>query len=209
MTEENKRLFDLNRPIGIKVRTAKGIEMITVRFPTDEEWIERQQKRKLITLSLGRGTSETVVEDTDEIDAALLSKIRVGQDGVEVDGFEASTVFERLQRAELVGDISYSSGQFRLVLSIHGEITTTHVLRMPTAKEENQYRKSFLRPVDMQGSKQQTTINLGAAGELYKKLMVSVDGYAGGVPVVHQAIVIPAVMLATKTVLEDLGPVNP
>jgi hypothetical protein len=201
MEDPIKKVFDPAKINAIRVRTLKGLEWINVRFPSDQEWIERQQKRKLITVNLGRGLSETRVSDSDEIDADLLARIRVDDGQVEVDGFEATTVFNRLYWSEILGDPTFDAGQFRVMLRILGNIETLHILRMPTAREEHQYLKSFVRNLDTQGSKQQTIINLPAAADLYSKLVISNEGYAGAVPIVHQSMVIPCVMNATKIML--------
>lgn len=201
-TKETKPVFDSNRPIGIKVRTPKGIEKISVRFPTDDEWIERQRKRKIVTKDLGSGMSQTSVAETDEVDAALLAQIRIGDDGIEVDGYEATSVFDRLQRAEVVGEVTREAGQFCITLRVLGGIETTHVMRMPTAREEIRYRKSITQSIDSR-SMNQTTIHLSVAGDFYKALLVRNAGYSGPVPIVHMAVVMPRLMEETKILLGE------
>ena len=80
---ENKPVFDGSRQVEIKLQSAEGTKTITVRFPTDAEWVERQRRRKIIVKQLGRGVSETVVPGSEDADAELLAKLRVG-DGPEV-----------------------------------------------------------------------------------------------------------------------------
>lgn len=41
-------VFDAGRPIAINLRTPQGVKTIRVRFPSDEEWIDRQRRRKAI-----------------------------------------------------------------------------------------------------------------------------------------------------------------
>jgi hypothetical protein len=72
-----------------------------VRFPSDEEWIERQRRRKVIVKDLGRGASETTVVHREDADAALLAKIRTEQDGPEVDPFEAAKLIDELATCEV------------------------------------------------------------------------------------------------------------
>jgi hypothetical protein len=205
-TKETKPVFDASRPIGIKVRTPKGIQTITVRFPTDEEWIERQSKRQIITRSLGDRSSETTVADTEEIDGELLKKIRLGEDGIEVDNYEASSIFDRLQRAEVI-EVIHEGDCFKIILRVLAGIVTSHTQRMPTAKEEFRYRKSITQSIDT-GSRNKTTINLAAAADTYQKLSVSKDGYAGEVPIVHKAVIVPKVMEQTRILLGDDGSEN-
>jgi len=46
------------------------VKTVRVRFPSDEEWIERQRRRKAIIKQLGRGMSETTVANGEDVDAA-------------------------------------------------------------------------------------------------------------------------------------------
>ena len=39
-------MFDAKQPINIHLRTPDGVKPVRVRFPTDEEWIDRQKKRR-------------------------------------------------------------------------------------------------------------------------------------------------------------------
>jgi hypothetical protein len=38
-------MFDAKQTITIQLRTPEGVKPVRMRFPTDEEWIERQKKR--------------------------------------------------------------------------------------------------------------------------------------------------------------------
>ena len=181
---ENKAVFDASRQVEIKLQSAEGSKTVTVRFPTDEEWVERQRRRKIIIKQLGRGVSETVVPGSEDADAELLAKLRVG-DGPEVDAFEASRILEQLSQAD-VDDVIPEAGAFRVLVRVPGGLTA-HVLRMPSAKDVIEYRRAFARILDLPFNKQELTVNLGAAGSLYQKLCQGAEGYAGAVPVVHQA----------------------
>ena len=48
------------------------------------------------------------------------------------------------------------------------------------------------RLLDLPFNKQELTINLAAAGALYKKLVTATEGYAGDVPMIHQAVAVKA-----------------
>lgn len=197
-------MFDTNQPIHVKVRTADGIKTLRVRFPTDEEWIERQRKRKLLIKHLGRGVTETIVSGGEDADAELLAKIRDG-DGPEVDAFEASRIIEQLAQAE-VDDAAIEGDSVRVDLRVLGGMST-HVLRMPTARDMIEYRRRFARVIDLPYGKQELRINLEIAGELYRKLAVSTEGYASAVPIVHQAIAVKAAIDELEALLAgDGGP---
>ena len=60
-------VFDATRPVAIQLRGPDGLKTLRVRFPSDDEWAERQRRRKVIVKNLGRGVSETSVPNGEEI----------------------------------------------------------------------------------------------------------------------------------------------
>jgi hypothetical protein len=200
-------VFDASRPVMVNLRTPDGVKTIRVRFPTDEEWIDRQRKRKVIVKQLGRGVSETTIPDSQDVDGALLAKIRVGEDeGPVVDPFEASRVIEQLSQAE-VDDVASIGDGFRVTLRVLGG-TVTHELRMPSAKDVFEYRRGFARVLDLPYNRQELVINLAPAATLYKKLIQSSESYAGDVPIIHQAVAVKAAIDALDAVFQETGDPN-
>ena len=205
--ETKTAVFDASRPVTMNLRTPEGVKTIRVRFPTDEEWIDRQRKRKVIVKQLGRGVSETTIPDSQDIDAALLSKIRVPEeDGPVVDPFEASRVIEQLSQAE-VDDVASIGDGFRVTLRVPGG-TVTHELRMPSAKDVFEYRRGFARVLDLPYNRQELVINLAPAAALFKRLLQSSEGYAGDVPVIHQAVAVKAAIDALDAAFQETGGPN-
>jgi hypothetical protein len=205
--ETKNAVFDASRPVTVNLRTPDGVKTIRVRFPTDEEWIDRQRKRKVIVKQLGRGVSETTIPDSQDVDGALLAKIRVGEDeGPVVDPFEASRVIEQLSQAE-VDDVASIGDGFRVTLRVLGG-TVTHELRMPSAKDVFEYRRGFARVLDLPYNRQELVINLAPAATLFKKLIQSSDGYAGDVPIIHQAVAVKAAIDAIDAVFQETGDPN-
>jgi hypothetical protein len=205
--ETKTAVFDASRPVTVNLRTPDGVKTIRVRFPTDEEWIERQRKRKVIVKQLGRGVSETTIPDSQDVDGALLAKIRVGEDeGPVVDPFEASRVIEQLSQAE-VDDVASIGDGFRVTLRVLGG-TVTHQLRMPSAKDVFEYRRGFARVLDLPYNRQELVINLAPAATLFKKLIQMSEGYAGDVPIIHQAVAVKAAIDALDAVFQETGDPN-
>src|SRR5512141_792509 len=126
MEEQKKAVFDAGRPVEVQLRSAEGTKTVKVRFPTDEEWTERQRRRKIIVRQLGRGISETVIPNSEDVDAALFAKMRVGE-GPEVDPFEASRIIEQLSQVD-VDDVVTEAGAFRVSMRVPGGLTV-HVVR--------------------------------------------------------------------------------
>ena len=184
MDTTNPVVFDATRPVAIQLRGPDGVKTIRVRFPSDDEWAERQRRRKLIIKNLGRRRSETTVSNSEDVDAALLAKIR-SEEEPEVDAFEAQKVIDQLATCD-VDDVGIVGDAFRITLRVLGG-TVTHLLKMPSAKDVADYRRGFARIVDLPFNRQELTINVRAAGDLYKKLVEATEGYAGDVPIIHQA----------------------
>jgi hypothetical protein len=187
--EQTTVVFDASRPIAINLRAPGGVKTVRVRFPSDDEWIERQRRRKVVIKQLGRGISETIVGNGEDVDAALVAKIR-SDPAPEIDAFEAVKVVEQLSTAE-VDDVVAEGDSFRVTTRVLGG-STAHVLNMPSAKDVFDYRRGFARVLDLPFGKQELTINIAPAGVLYKKLVVSTEGYAGDVPIIHQAVAVKA-----------------
>jgi len=119
----------------------------------------------------------------------------------EIDAFEAMKVMEQLSQAD-VDDVVPAGDPFRVTLRVLGA-TTEHVLRMPSATDVFDYRRSFARVLDLPYGRQELTINLGPASTLYKKLIESTEGYAGEVPVIHQAVALKAAIDALDAAFQE------
>jgi hypothetical protein len=187
--KETLVVFDASRPIAVNLRAPGGVKTVRVRFPSDDEWIERQRRRKVVIKQLGRGISETIVGNGEDVDAALVAKIR-SDPAPDIDAFEAVKVVEQLSTAE-VDDVVSEGDSFRVTTRVLGG-STTHILNMPSAKDVFDYRRGFARVLDLPFGKQELTINISPAGVLYKKLVSSTTGYAGDVPIIHQAVAVKA-----------------
>jgi hypothetical protein len=192
---EEPVLFDAGRPIAINLRAPDGVKTIRVRYPTDAEWTERQRRRKAIIKQLGRGMSETTVANGEEVDAALVAKIRT-EETPEIDAFEAMKVVEQLATAE-VDDVVPDGDSLRITLRVLGA-TTVHVLKMPSQKDVVDHRRAFARVLDLPYGRQELRINIAPVATLYKKLATSAEGYVGEVPIVHQAVAVKAAIDALE-----------
>jgi len=205
--ETQSVVFDATRSIAMQLRTPAGVKTVRVRFPKDEEWIERQRKRKVLVRQLGRGVSETTIPNAEDADAALLAKIRIPEENApEVDAFEASRVIEQLSQAE-VDDVVQIGDGFEVTMRVLGG-NATHFLKMPSAKDVFEYRRSFARVLDLPYNRQELIINLAPAGSLYKRLVQETEGYSGEVPVIHQAVAVKAAIDALDAAFQESGDPN-
>jgi hypothetical protein len=86
--------------------------------------------------------------------------------------------------------------------------TVTHLLKIGSAKDITEYRRGFARVLDLPYNRQELTINLAAAGALYKKLITTTEGYSGDAPIMHQAVAVKAAIDALDAGFQELGDPN-
>ena len=130
----------------------------------------------------------------------MLAKIRT-EEAPEVDAFEAQKVIEQLATCD-VDDVVQAGDAFQVTLRVLGA-TTMHLLKMPSAKDVYQYRRGFARVLDLPFNRQELTINVRAAGDLYKKLLEGTEGYTGDVPIIHQAVAVKAAIDAIDASFQE------
>ncbi len=194
-------VFDAERPMRIRLQGGKEV---VVRFPTDDEWVDWRRRRKVVTKQLGRGKTETLPASQEQ-DAELVAKL-VNGDGPEIDEYEAAIIVEELTRADL-DEIEPEGDGYRVTLTVPGGTTTSHAVGMPSAKEIIKFRRAYARSID-QGNRSEITINLQAAADLYAKLCSSSVGYAGKVPIIHQAAALRAAIDSLESGLGVAEPEN-
>ena len=176
------------------------MKTVRVRFPSDDEWVGRQRRRKVLVKQLGRGISETTVANGEDVDAALVAKIRAGEDAGDrsLRGDEGRRAVEPGE----VDDVVPDGDSFKVTLRVLGA-TTVHLLKMPSAKDVFEYRRGFARLLDMPFGRQEVTINIASAAALYKKLVTSTEGYVGEAPIIHQAVAVKAAIDAMDTAFAE------
>ncbi len=186
---KEKTMFDSNREY--EMQSLDGSKKVAVRFPSDEELVQRTAKSKTLVRSIGRGKTITESLGNEKNDLDLYEKIRL--DGsADLDEFEATRVVNRLVRAE-VTDSQREGAQFSVTLDVPGG-QTVHVVRMPSAKQVIQYRRAAVHVIDGRRGAQEIRLNLQAAGELYDTLFVSSEGYTDATPITHKQAAIGEIM---------------
>jgi hypothetical protein len=180
-------LFDANRPITLKTFGPDGIKPITLRFPTDDEWLERESRRKTIIEFTATGDSNSTVLDADDDELGLLKSLCIGAAPDGIDAAEAGRLIDELKFTFLENEQEVLQGnQLKIVLRIPGAVTT-HVFRMPTSRELDRYDKNLYDQRPYSKRKIASVRNLRALSDLYSKMILESTGYAGAQPIVHQA----------------------
>lgn len=198
-------MFDTKAIIEFEIPTPEGPKLAKLRFPTDEEWADRSRRKRVMQRNLGRGQTQIEPIDYSSVDAELFAAIR--QEGsADLDAYEAQMMLERISYAEVI-DLEHQGGQYRVTLATAAG-DATHVVRVPSAKEIMEYRRTFARVVDKPYGRQEIVINLPAAGACYNALAVSTEGYKSTVPLPHKSAVVRAAIDAVESASGDNGPVN-
>ncbi len=185
--EATEALFDATRPIALKTFGPEGIKPITLRFPTDEEWIERESRRKTIIEFTATGDTSSTVLDADEEETELLRKLCPDSIQDDIEPMEAGRLIDQLKFSAIENEGEGLQGNhLRVALRVPGALTT-HTFRMPSAKELQKYHRNLYDQQPCGKRKVSSIRNLRFLGELYSKMILECTGYAGAAPVIHQA----------------------
>ena len=197
-------VFDATRPLVVKL-PPDGARSVRLRFPTDDEIADRQRKRKAIVRNLGRGESKTEIPNSEEIDVAFLNGLRPEDaEAMEIDPAEAEYVIQQVLYCE-VTDTEREPEGYRVRMAVLGANTSV-VLKGPTLRDVKDFRQAYAVPMDLQHGGRRITINLHPAGELFRKLFVSSEGYSADVPLAHQAAAVLAVIDAGERLTQSIDP---
>jgi len=192
-------MFDVSREFEIRIISG-GDKTCRVRFPTDEEWIARAAKQRLVRRMLGRGKSSYDAPADDTANLELLQEIRKDADGEPFDEAEAANIIARLERVASL-DVERIADEYQIGLGVPGG-ATLHVLRIPSQKDVLEYSRASLHVTEAR-SRQEIRVSLQPAGKLYDKLAIRTEGYAGSVPIVHKAAAITELLAAIQGEEED------
>jgi len=193
----------------IQLPTPEGLRAVELRFPTDEEWIDRNRRQKLITKQISRTVTEDTIVETPETDLLLVEKLREVHEGPPLSTGEASWILDQLSSAE-VEEVERQGAQFRIVLRVPGGLVT-HIVGMPSVEDMQDFQREFTSTRQIQEGrlvKQEQVVNLAAVKKLYQKLSRGTEGYGMAVPVVHQLPVVLEVMREVRRPISENGTGN-
>lgn len=190
-------MFDLNTTITFPIRTTHGLTDVTIRWPTDEEWLVHRKHRRLTQRQLGRGNTLNDLEPGDS-DLKLYETIKLNGAPPLTLG-EAERVIQTIGRCD-VTDVELGSEEAEVSLGIlTGPVK--HILRIPTMDEIKTLQKTT-KYVSLPYNVTEIRPSLEAAARLWDTCKGRSDGYANGiVPNVHKDAVIKAVIEAIEAEL--------
>lgn len=201
-------VFDVDRPISVKADVGGNIRRIGLRFPSDNEWVERARAQKFVFKQLGRQREQMTVPQAAESNKALL--LAIAGEGEALDAIlpaEAARIIDALSRAE-VTDVEETGSGFRVQLAVPGG-EVWHQVDRPDAAQVEAFEKASATRVKLPFDRVEVTLNIRAAEDLYHELHGTVkdSDYAGGkVPLPHKMAVVQGAIKAYRTLLEDDDP---
>jgi hypothetical protein len=193
--------FDSQAEIVAQARTvAAGKTELSVRFPDDELWAERQRKCRIIVKQLGRGNTEM---DTDYGDIDMKIYERVKQNGSpNLTPFEATRFLNTLAQAQVLDTKLIGEGA-EVELRVFGGIVHHTLKRIPSAEEVHKLHKSGKQFQNSRGSTEyRLYVEPGAT--LYDACGGASEHYANGIPAIHKDAVIRDVIREADNELEPI-----
>ncbi len=199
--EETKAVFDAERPFKIRHLTPEGIKIVDMKFPSDDDWCERESRRKSIISFDGSGDIKTTREEPDEEEIALVK--RLCPELVDVDPDEAGRLLDQLAFVELTNEETIIQGNRLTVRLDVLQAKTVHVFRMPTAKELEKFKVLAHDQKNISKRKVASVRNFRFIQRLYSDMKDRCEGYSGEVPIIHQFAAVVAVFAALETDLDS------
>lgn len=199
-TGHGVRVFRGDAKIGVPLGLSN--RKVTVRWPSDDEWIEYDRQTRLITEQLGDGSSRTITEGEEAASTGLLRKINLNGEPCEED--DAAAVTLMLSRCE-TGRPDRAGQVIEIPLTILGGIETRHFLRLPTEKELRNFNNSAWS-VRNRRRTSEIKADLRLMSKFYDTLTDRApEGYedGSGVPVIHKQAVISELLLTINEIKRE------
>jgi len=185
-------MLDTSQEVTVPGRTSSGRTDITIRWPSDKEWADRNKRRKIFIKRLGRGRSETTV-DPGDADQRLYEAIKLNGAPPLTVG-ESTRVIEALAQTDVL-DVTLEADTGLVTLATAGG-TVHHRLKLPSADQVLAFRRNSTRLIDLPLNTQQIIILLDPAVQLWNDCNGQSDDYAKEIPAVHKDAAIRAVIEA-------------
>lgn len=193
MSKDLKK-FDSSKAFKVKHLSPEGIKVVEIAFPSEEDWIERESRRRMI-VDL-QPPNKRRREDPDESESELVE--RLCPELQDAEPYEAGRILDLLSFAATKETI-VESNKITVILEVL-QATTTHVFRMPTSKEQIKFDQGYANSKAFDKTHIVTVTDLRIARKLYDDMKESVEGYVDGmiVPIIHQSEAVAAAFIALK-----------
>lgn len=180
-----------------------GIIRAVLRFPTDDQWIERQRSIRVVE----RRHQKRKAEGALQASAVLFDAIAVDPEAVkDWDGEEKSAAIDFLEKCQVTG-VERDGDAFVFTIAVAGG-EVTHTLAIPRMKAMRKYGNNYSDTDDSNPNAIVTRRALEPARELWLSVKQAVSGYAEGseVPICHMDAVIGELLLACGDLMRSPDP---
>jgi hypothetical protein len=180
-------MFDTTAEIHFPARLASTggkPQEIAVRWPSDDEWAAYLRSKKFSVRQLGRGASETIAPPPGESDVALYEKIALNG-APEMTPAEAAKVLDALSVCQ-VQAVTLNGLEATVEMRVLGGMIVHHRLKIPSAEQVHQYKRSAIRRIDLPHNQQHATFNQQIAADIYDQCGGNSVDYASGIPMPHK-----------------------
>lgn len=184
--------FDTQAHVVTHIQREDGRKEIEVRWPTDEEWLERNKGWSLKVQKLGRGQTTQDVE-SGPADLALYNKIRNGN-SPDLSALEAQKLIANIEKCEVI-EIDLGLDEAVIHMLVVKNKPVTHTLRIPTTAEIAAFQRTARKmSVDLPHGASRQRLPMSSSADLWEKCLRSTEGYANGVPIVHRDVAMRALI---------------
>ena len=193
-------MFDSSTHIEIPAPFRLGDAVITVRYPTDEEWYRRARSKRIVNRRLGRGVTQPILPEPGEADLTLYQTITQNS-SPPLTAAEASQVLDALGQATVTA-VTIEKGT--AVVDMETMTGPVHLRsKIPTADQVVQWRRSAYRIHDLNFGQQEIRLNPEAGAGLWDACEGSSSDYKTAIPGIHKDAAIRALIDFSET---RLGP---
>ncbi|HEY1242177.1 MAG TPA: hypothetical protein VGF16_16550 [Bryobacteraceae bacterium] len=179
-------MFDPSKDLEFDVRTPEGNPAkVLIRWPSDEEWIERRRMKRMIVQQLGRGQHQMETIHDTKTDHRIYESIKLNG-APSISGGEASRILDALEQFD-IRDVQMPANQATVVMKVyHGLVR--HTLQIPSADDIIKYKDGVgSRIKNLPFNKQEMRPRIEHGAEFWDKCKGSSEDYAGHpVPAIHK-----------------------
>lgn len=162
-------MFNENQIIQMRLVRPDADLAIKLRYPADDQWKLRQEKKKLLVTDLGRG--KTREEDLGKSADLDLIQGCIEGDPVELLESEASRIVSTLSDVAVVA-MDRTGSSYHFEIEDFGDQAHEFDIKVPTSDQLEVYRRDLVRDRNVGPNKRSITINLAAV----EKLWVDLEG---------------------------------
>lgn len=183
-------MFDSTATFKMELKySTVGPVTLELRYPNDEEWIQRVSARRMVMRRMSRGQTEVEIRPNHAKDHELYQRLALnGTPPPSISAGEATAVLDAMATCE-ARDIHIDGSQAVVELRVPNGMVK-HTLSVPTMDQVLRFKAQASRTVELPMNVMESRQNLRVSGELWQECRGQVEGGQGAVPIVHKDVAI-------------------